>query len=78
MIFNIYLFAHDKNNSKNENIIEQPKEVGVVEIRGILNGVSMIYVIRYGENDEILNITCAGGRSAPNINFNDYIVNFNK
>ena len=63
IIISFYLFTKSKIPKETKNNLEQPKAVGVVEIRGILNGISMIYVIRYDENDKITEISGGGGSS---------------
>ncbi len=68
IIISFYLFTKSEIPKETRNNLEQPKAVGVIEVRGILNGVSTIYVMRYDENDRIIEISGGGGSSDIELN----------
>ncbi len=79
MITSICVYAIHKENKEiiKYPIIEYPKEVGVIEVKGTLNEFSTVYCIRYGENDEVLNISKEYVNRNLAIDFNSDMVLFN-
>lgn len=74
MIISICSYAMHKENKK---IIEHPKEVGVIEVKGTLNEFSTVYCIRYGEKDEVLYISEEFVSRNIEIDFNSDLILFN-